>query len=109
MIESAEQDSEQLPQVHVVWPFFKSETAAIVEIHCEFGGKSLAKDLNRCGHFLFADFFVFLLFGGGLEPLPRQRAPVEVHEDVAEGFHVIPSRLLDAQMSVDAGVPGSSS
>ena len=39
--------------------------------------------------------------------MPWQTTPVEVHEDVAEGLHVVTAALLDAEVSVDAGVAGS--
>ena len=39
-----------------------------------------------------------------LEALPGQRAPVEVHEDVAEALHVVSPRLLDPEVRVDRGV-----
>ena len=37
-------------------------------------GVSLAKHLNRGGHFFLTDAFILLPLGGGLEPLPGQRA-----------------------------------
>ena len=30
----------------------------------------------------------------------------KVHEDVSETLHVVPPALLDAQVGVDAGIPG---
>ena len=39
-----------------------------------------------------------------LESLPGQTAPVEVHEHVAERFHVVAAALLDAEVRVDGGV-----
>ena len=39
-----------------------------------------------------------------LESLPWQWAPVEVHEDVSQAFHVVSPRLLDAQVRVDRGI-----
>ena len=39
-----------------------------------------------------------------LESLPRQTASVEVHEDIAQGFHVVSPTLLNAQVSIDAGI-----
>ena len=109
VIEGAEEDPEELPQVHVVGSLLEPEAAAVVEIHGELGREALAEHLDGGGHFLFADLFVLLLFGGGLEALPRQGSAVEVHEDVAQRLHVVAAGLLDAQVSVDAGVPGSSS
>ena len=50
----------------------------------------LAEDFDGRRHFLLADFFVFLLFRGGFEALPRQRGLVEIHENVTQTLHVIP-------------------
>ena len=104
MIESAEKDTEQLTQIHIIGTFFESKTAAVVEIHGKFCRKPFAQNLDRCGHFLFTDFFVFLLLGSSLEALPGEGSAIEVHEDVAEGFHIIPAGLFDSQVSVDAGI-----
>lgn len=38
--------------------------------------------------------------------MPRQSASVEVHQNVAERLHVVSTRLLDAQVCVDACVAG---
>lgn len=54
----------------------------------------LAENLNRRGHFLLADALVLLPLGGRFEALPRQRAQIEVHENVAQGLQVISSGLL---------------
>ena len=53
--------------------------------------------------------FVFLLFRGSSESLPRQRPSDEIHKDVTQGFHVIPTTLLDSQVRVDGGVAGGAS
>lgn len=55
---------------------------------------SLAEHLDWRGHFLLADAFILLSLGSSLEPLPGQRAQVEVHEHVAQGLQVVPSGLL---------------
>ena len=57
-------------------------------------GVSLAEHLNGGGHFLLTDAFILLPLGGSLEPLPGQRAQVEVHENVAQRLQVISPRLL---------------
>lgn len=44
MIQSSEQDTEQLSQVHIVWRFFKPQTSAVIQIHSEFGGITLEVD-----------------------------------------------------------------
>lgn len=55
---------------------------------------SLAQHLNGGGHFLLTDAFILLPLGSSLEPLPWQRAQVEVHEDVTQRLQVISPRLL---------------
>ena len=41
MVECAEENTEQLAQVHVVWGLLKSQSPAVVEVHRKFGRKSL--------------------------------------------------------------------
>lgn len=41
MIQSAEQDTKQLAQVHVVGRLFESQTTTIIQVHGEFGRKTL--------------------------------------------------------------------
>lgn len=57
-------------------------------------GVSFAEHLNGCRHFLLTDAFILLPLGGSLEPLPGQRAQVEVHENVAQRLQVVSPRLL---------------
>lgn len=95
-----------MSQIHVVGSFVESQTATVVEIHRELGREALTQHLDRGGHLLLGDLFVLLLLVGGLEALPGQRAAVEVHHHVAEGLHVVPAALLDAEVGVDRGVPG---
>jgi len=66
----------------------------------------LAQDLHWGGHLLLTDLLVLLLLGGGLQSLPGEGASVEVHEDVAQGLHVVSPALFDSQMGVDRGVAG---
>lgn len=65
----------------------------------------LAQYFDGCGHLLLADLLVLLFLGGCLESLPRQTAPVEVHEHVSEGFHVVAAGLLDTEMCIYRGIP----
>lgn len=67
---------------HVVFLSILHPTA-VVKITSLLTGVSLAEHLNGGGHFFLADAFILLPLGGGLEPLPGQRAQVEVHENVA--------------------------
>ena len=45
----------------------------------------------------------------GFESLPREVAPQEIHEHVAQGLEVIPPGLFLAQVSVDAHVASRAS
>lgn len=104
VVQRAEEDPEQLPQVHVVGSLLETKPPAVVQVHGEFGREPLAKNLDRSGHLLLADLLILLFFSRGFEPLPRQRAAIEVHEDISERLHVVSARLFDAQVGVDAGV-----
>jgi len=66
VVQRAEEDPEQLAQVHVVGGLFKAKSAAVVQIHRKLGRETFAEDLNGGGHLFLADLFVFLLLGGGL-------------------------------------------
>ena len=55
-------------------------------------------------HFL-ENFLVLFFLAFGEEALPGKRAASGVNKDEAEGFEIIAARLLDAQMSVETGVP----
>ena len=106
VVQSAEQNAKQLPEVHVIGCVGELQVAAVVQVHGELGRKSPAQDLHRCRHFFLAYFFVLLLLRDGLEALPRQTRAIEVHEDVAERLEIVPPRLLATQVSVDASVAG---
>lgn len=99
-----EQVAEELAQVGVVRLVVEAQGAAVLEVGGEFHGEALAEHLDGRGHLLLADLLVLLLLGGGLEALPGQGPPQEVHEDIAQGLDVIPAALLDAQVGVDGGV-----
>jgi hypothetical protein len=57
VIEGSEEDSEELPQVHVVGGLLESESAAVVQVHGELGGKALAQNLDGGGHLFLADLW----------------------------------------------------
>ena len=106
--ERAEQDAEQLTQVHVVGSLVEAQTTTVVEVHGKLGRESLAQHLDRCRHLLLADLLVLLFLGDRLETLPREAATVEVHQYVAERFHVVSPALFDAEVRVYAGVASGS-
>ena len=58
VVEGAEQDAEQLPQVHVVGALLEPEAAAVVEVHGEFGGEPFAQDLHGSRHLFLTDLLV---------------------------------------------------
>lgn len=106
VVERAEQDAEQLTEVHVVGRLFETQPAAIVQVHRELGWETLAQHLYRRRHLFLADLFVLLFLGSRLQTLPRQTTPIEVHEHVAEGLHVVATGLFDSQVGVDRGITG---
>ena len=75
VIQGAEQDPEQLPQIHVIRAFLESQAPAVVEVHGKLSWEAFAQNLNGSGHLFLADFLVLLLFGGSLQALPGQRTP----------------------------------
>lgn len=89
-----EQVTEQLAQVRIVGLVIESQRPAVVEVDGELVGETAAQILGRGRHLFLHDAVVLLLFGGGLESLPRQRASQEVHEHVTQRLHVVPTRLF---------------
>ncbi|RNA28985.1 hypothetical protein BpHYR1_011981 [Brachionus plicatilis] len=85
----------------------ESQRTTIAKIITEFGGKALAQLLNTGGHFFLAYPLVLLPLGLSLEALPGQRAPIEVHEHVAERFEIVSATLLYAHVRVDGRVARS--
>jgi len=108
MVEGAEQDPEELSEIHVVWGLLKPEATAVVEVHGKLSRKALAQNFYRRGHFLLTDLLILLFLGCSLKPLPGEAAPVEVHEDIAQALHVVPPTLLNAKVCVDGCISGSS-
>ena len=122
MVEGAEEDPEELSEVHVVRRLLEPQTSAVVQIHGELGGETLANNkfrilmsfkarsihlaqhLHRRGHLLLTDLLVLLLLGGGLQSLPWEAASVEVHENIAQTLHVISATLLNSKVGVDGGI-----
>lgn len=86
--------SEELSEIGVVWLVIEAQGPAAVEIDCHLGREASAQELSRSRHLLLHDAIVLLLFGGGLESLPRERTSEEVHQNVAQGFEVVTTGLL---------------
>ena len=75
-------------------------------LRIEHTGEAFAQLLDRCRLLLLADLLVLLLICRGLEALPREGATEEVHENVGKGLEVVPTGLLNTQVSVDGRVAG---
>lgn len=89
-----EKITEDLAKVGVVGLVVEAERAGVVKVDGELVGEATAKDLGGSGHLLLHDAVVLLLLCSRLEALPREAATAEVEHDVAEGLHVIATRLL---------------
>jgi hypothetical protein len=104
-----EKVTEDLAEVGIVRLVIEAEGASVVQVDSKFIGEATAKDLSGSCHLLFHDTVVFLLLGSGFESLPRKRSTTEVEHYVAQRLHVITTRLLHSQMSVDTGVASGTS
>ena len=67
---------------------------ALAEVLGELDGVPLAEDLDGGGELLLFDPFVLVALVVGLESLPGQHAPQEVHHHVADALHVVPARYI---------------
>ena len=99
-----EEVTEELAQVRVVGLVVETKGSCVIEEDAKFVGEAAAKKIGGSSHLLLHDAVVFLLLGGGLETLPRERTAEEVHEDVGERLEIITTSLLNTQMGVDGGV-----
>jgi hypothetical protein len=104
-----EEVSEDLTEVAVIGLVIEAEGSSIVQVDGKLVREATAKDLGRCGHLLLHDAVVLLLLGSSLQTLPGKGATAEVEHDVAQRLHIVTSRLLNTQMSVDRCVTSSSS
>lgn len=101
--------TEELSKVRVVGLVIESERTAVVEVDGKLVGEATAENFGRCGHLLLHNSVVLLLLGSSLETLPGELATKEVHEYVSQRFHIISTRLLDSQMSVDRSITSGTS
>ncbi len=67
--------------VPVVWLLLESEGAAVVEVGGKLAWRSLAQDIDGCGHFLLRDPLILLLLGGGPQSLPGEGALKQIYLD----------------------------
>ena len=104
-----EQVAEDLAEVAVVGLVVEAEGTSVVQVDGKLVGKAAAENLGGGSHLLLHDAVILLLLSGSLQTLPRQRATAEVEHNIAEGLHIVSSRLLDTKMGVDGGISSSTS
>ena len=100
---------EHVPHSGVLGSLVEAEVPALAEVLDELDGVALAEHLDGGGQLLLLDALVLVPLVVGLETLPGQHPPKEVHSDVADALHVVTTGLLDAEVGVDGGVSGSAS
>lgn len=89
-----EEITENLAKVTVVGLVVETQRTSVVQVDGELIGESAAQDLCRSRHLLLHDAVVLLLLSSRLQTLPGQRASAKVEHDIAEGLHIVTSRLL---------------
>ena len=89
--------------------FFKFQFSGVIQEMLKFFGVTRAKVLNAGNCLLDLDLLILFLLGLGRKPLPRERAPNEVHEHNAYLLEVVSPGLLDSQMCVQRSISRSSS
>ncbi len=99
---------EEIAQIVVIGRVFESEVAHIGEVESKLLGEAFAELLDRGRLLLLANLLVLLLISSSLETLPRQATTQKVHKHVSKRLEIVSSRLLSAEMGVDAHVPGGS-
>ena len=95
-------------EVGVIGAVLKPQGSAVLKVGAEFRGVSLAQLFRAGGHFAVHDALVLLFLGVGLESLPGERPADKVHENIAEGFQIVPTALLNANVGVDRCITGRS-
>ena len=101
--------AENLAEIGVVRLVIKAQRTRVVEVNGKFVGEATAQNFSGGCHLLLHNSVVLLLLGSSFEPLPGERATTEVEHHVAQGLHVVTTRLFNAKMGVDAGISGGTS
>lgn len=95
---------------------FPKETAAnigVTSLLKKFKGLSnscpnetyLTKCFNRSRHLFLANFFILLLLRRRLQSLPWQCPSIEIHENIPQRLHVIPSAVQTKCQLINQKVP----
>ena len=104
-----EQVPEDLAKVGIIRLVVKAKRASVVEVDGKLVGEAAAQDLSGSCHLLLHDSIVLLLLGSRLQSLPRKRTTTEVEHHIAQGLHIITTRLFDTKMCVDTGISSGTS
>jgi hypothetical protein len=89
------QVTEELAKVGVIGLVIEVESTSVVQEDAKLAWEAKAEDIGGYRHLLLHDPAIFLLLGGGLEPLPREGTTQEVHEYICKGLEVITTGLLN--------------
>lgn len=73
----------------VLRPFVEAEVPALAEVLGELNWVALAEHLDGGGQLLLLDALVLVALVVGLETLPGEHSPEEVHDHVANALHVV--------------------
>ena len=82
---------EHVSYLTILWLFVKFKVATIDKIFDKLNWISLAEHLDGSVELLLLDALVLVALVVGLEALPGQHAPQEVHRHVADALHVVPA------------------
>ena len=93
---------EELSAVLIVGLLIETKISTVHQIVSEdlLLGDSLRQLFHSRRYLLLFDPIILIILVSAIQPLPWQRALQEVKQHIAYGLHVIPSRLLNAQMCV---------
>jgi len=95
---------EERPQSIVIRRLEEFQFPRVPHINVKSFGYSGAKIVNCRAAFLLPDFFISLFERVGVQSLPGQGALKQINEHVPEGFEIVATTLLPAQVGVDAHV-----
>ena len=82
---------EHVPHARVLGPLVEPEVPALTQVLDELDGVALAEHLDGGGQLLLLDALVLVALVVGLESLPGEHPPQEVHRHVPDALHVVPA------------------
>ena len=85
---------EHVAHAGVLRSLIKPEVPALTEVLDKLNGVTLAEDLDRGGQLLLLDALVLVALVVGLESLPGEHPPQEIHRHVPDALHVVPAGCI---------------